>query len=70
MNLVATKNPYNSLKGLLVKNNIKQKEMAKMIEIDPSTFNFKINRTNGRDFTLDEAIRMADILNVAIDDFF
>lgn len=70
MTAVKTRKPYNNLKGLLVRNEIKQSEMAKMIGMDTSTFNLKINRTNGRDFTLDEAIQISEILNVKVDDFF
>ena len=54
----------------MAKNNIRQKQMADMVGMDPSTFNFKINRTNGRDFTLDESIKIAEILDVKVDDFF
>lgn len=40
MSIVAVSKRHNSLKGLLFKNNIKQRKMIKMINIDPSTFNF------------------------------
>lgn len=70
MTATKDKRPYNNLKGLLVRNEIKQSEMARKIEVDPSTFNLKINRTKGRDFTLDEAIKMSGILGVKVDDFF
>lgn len=70
MSATKTRNPYNNLKGLLVRNGIKQIEMASKINMDLTTFNLKINRTNGRDFTLDEAIQIAEILKVKVDDFF
>lgn len=70
MNATKTRKPYNNLKGLLVRNDIKQSEMAKLINMDKSTFNLKVNRTNGRDFSLDEAIKIANILDVKVDDFF
>lgn len=70
MGTTTIEKPYNNLKGLLVKNGIKQSDMAKLVGVDPSTFSFKINRKNGRDFTLDEAIKMAEAMNVKVDDFF
>lgn len=54
----------------MVRNEIIQSEMAKKIDMDRSTFNLKINRTNGKDFRLCEAIQIAEILNVKVDDFF
>lgn len=62
--------PYNNLKGLLAKNDIRQSEMAQMVGMDSSSFSQKINRKNGRDFKLDESVRIAKILDVKIDDFF
>lgn len=62
--------PYYSLKTILAKQDISQKQMAEMLDIDRATFNLKINRTKGRDFDLGEAMTMASILDVKVDDFF
>lgn len=70
MNAVRDRKPYKNLKALMVLGELNQSEMAKKIGMDTSTFNLKINRTGGRDFSLDEAIRISEILDVKVDDFF
>lgn len=62
--------PYFLLKSLLDRKGISQGELAKSVGIDRSTFNLKINRADGRDFKLSEAILIAKKLNVKVDDFF
>ncbi|HCX0659232.1 TPA: helix-turn-helix transcriptional regulator, partial [Staphylococcus aureus] len=47
-----------------------QKEVAKAIGMSRSLLSIKINRINGRDFTTSEAKKLADHLNVKVDDFF
>lgn len=64
------KEPYFKLFDILRKKNIKQKEVAEAIGMNRSEFNSKINRSNGRDFWLEEAGQIADFLEVNIDDFF
>ena len=61
---------YGTLKGLLVRKGIKQEDLAKNIGMDRTTFNIKINRYKGRDFTLSEAIKISNVINEPIDNFF
>lgn len=62
--------PYYNLKSLIERKGMTQVEVAKKMTMDRTTFNLKINRTNGRDFTFQEAIRIAKILNEKIELFF
>lgn len=64
------KSPYYNLKSLIERKNMTQLEVAKKIGMDRTTFNLKINRTKGRDFTFQEAIKIAQILNEKIELFF
>ena len=61
---------YGTLKGLLVQKNIKQEDLANQIGMDRTTFNIKINRYRGRDFTLSEAIAISKAIEEPIDNFF
>lgn len=63
-------NRYATLKALLVRKDIKQEDVAKAIDMDRTTFNVKINRYKGRDFTLSEAIAISDYIGEPIDNFF
>lgn len=62
--------PYYQLKMIMSKKGVKQSDIAELLDRDVSTINFKINRTSGRDFTLSEAQKLANFLNVNISDFF
>lgn len=62
--------PYYSLKTLIKKKGKTQADVAKEIGMDRTTFNLKINRNNGRDFTFQEAISIADVLKEKIELFF
>ncbi|MCD1025792.1 helix-turn-helix transcriptional regulator [Enterococcus sp. SMC-9] len=64
------KSPYYNLKSLIERKGMTQVEVAKKMQMDRTTFNLKINRTNGRDFTFQEAIKIARILNEKIELFF
>lgn len=64
------KAPYYNLKSLIERKGQTQTEVAKKMQMDRTTFNLKINRTNGRDFTFQEAIKIAELLNEKIDNFF
>lgn len=46
-----------------------QNEIAEKLAVDRSVFNVKINRSNGDDFTLEEAIKIFKVLNEKIDYF-
>ncbi len=47
-----------------------KKKLLKQSEMSRSLLSIKINRINGRDFTTSEAKKLADHLNVKVDDFF
>lgn len=64
------KSPYNNLKIIIEKQEQTQKDVADKMNMNRSTFNLKINRTNGRDFSLEEAKRLSEILKISIDNFF
>lgn len=52
---------FNRLKGLMVENNITQLQMAQIIDLNPSTLNFKLNGKS--EFTLSEAMKISSIFN-------
>lgn len=64
------KSPYYNLKEIIQRKGLTQSKIADELGIDRSTFNLKINRTNGRDFTFEEAIRLSKMLNEKIEYFF
>ena len=64
------KAPYYNLKLLMDRKGLTQSKVAEELKMDRATFNLKINRKNGRDFTFGEAIRIAGLLEEKIDDFF
>ncbi|MGI6155043.1 MAG: helix-turn-helix domain-containing protein [Enterococcus lemanii] len=64
------KAPYYKLKMLMDKKGLTQSKMAEELMMDRATFNLKINRKNGRDFTFAEAIKIANLLDEKIDNFF
>ncbi|WP_455078972.1 helix-turn-helix domain-containing protein [Peptostreptococcus stomatis] len=61
---------YAILKSILDARDISQADIADAIGMDRTTFNVKINRYKGRDFTLQEAIKISNFIGVSIDDFF
>lgn len=61
---------YQTLKSILVKKEIKQQELADAINMDRTTLSAKINRYQGRDFTLDEARAISEFIKEPIDNFF
>ena len=62
--------PYFGLMDTMKRKGTSQYELAKRLGIDRSTFNLKINRSLGRDFSLSEALSISKILNISIDSFF
>lgn len=62
--------PYYNLKSLIERKGYTQASIAKLMGIDRVTFNVKLNRANGRDFTFQEAIKLAKILDEKIEYFF
>lgn len=64
------KAPYYNIKGIISKRGLTQADIADKMGMDRSTFNLKINRTKGRDFSFSEAIKLAAVLNENIDYFF
>lgn len=61
---------YEGLKDVLRKKNISQRELANAVDMQRTTLNIKINRYDGRDFTLREAQKISNYLNISINDFF
>ncbi|HFE9853030.1 TPA: helix-turn-helix transcriptional regulator [Enterococcus faecalis] len=64
------KQPYYNLKIIIDKKRLTQTKVAEKIGMDRATFNLKLNRTKGRDFSLEEAKAIADVVEERIDDFF
>lgn len=64
------KMPYFNLKTLIAKKGFTQSKIAEMLGMPRTTFNLKINRTNGRDFTLQEAVNISVILEEKIESFY
>ena len=48
---------------------MKQKEIAEQLDMDKSTFNMKVNRYRGRDFTFSEASKLSKLLDIKMQDF-
>lgn len=61
--------PYLNLKSIIVSKGLKQKDVAKKLDMDKSTFNMKVNRYRGRDFTFSEASQLSKILDIKMEDF-
>ena len=59
---------YLNLKSIIVSKGMKQKEIAEKLGMDKSTFNMKVNRYRGRDFTFSEASELSKILDVKMED--
>ncbi len=51
---------YTKLRIFLLENGIKNKEVAKLLEIDDSTFSRKISKKTKTDFNLDEVRKICD----------
>lgn len=60
---------YSKLKGYFVEKNISQQEVAKLLNINRSTLNSKLNR-NRADFTMEEARLIALKYNLDMNKFF
>lgn len=61
---------YSVLKSIIVQKGMTQQEIAEAIGMDRTTFNIKINRYQGRDFTLQEAMQISNYIKEPIDNFF
>jgi len=61
---------YSKLKGLIVEKEFSQTRLASKLNIDRSTLSCKLNRTKGRDLSFSEAIKIAEILDVNVSDFY
>ena len=55
-------------KGFCVANNIKQKDIAKILGITRTTANLKLN--NKQPFTLEQVKLLCDAYKISADDFF
>lgn len=61
--------PYFGLMIEMKKQKRTQSELAKLINVNRSTFNQKLNRINGKDFYYSEAQLIAKKLNIHVSDF-
>jgi transcriptional regulator with XRE-family HTH domain len=61
--------PFLKVKARMVEKEITQEEMAKHLGISPSTFNHKINATDGAEFKLTEIKAIASILEIPAEGF-
>jgi len=60
--------PFLKLRAAIVEAGYTQRDVAKAIGVDISTFSQKIN--GHRDFTLQECVRIANLVNRSLDDIF
>lgn len=60
--------PFLKLRAAIVEAGYTQGDIAKAIGVDISTFSQKIN--GHRDFTLQECVRIASMVNRSLDDIF
>lgn len=63
------KAPYLKLKMYLLENDIKHKDVAKLLGITPALFSQKINK-NKSNFTLDEASKICSEYNLSMHEYF
>jgi DNA-binding XRE family transcriptional regulator len=61
--------PYLNLKSVIVSKGMKQNDVAQKLNMSKTTFSAKINRNNGRDFSYSEAVQIAHMLNIKMEDF-
>lgn len=61
---------YDKLKRILEQKNISIKELSNKINVSTEKLNMKLNRYNGKDFTLTEAKAISKVLNEPINNFF
>lgn len=63
-------NYTSRIKAFMKLNEINQDEMAKKLGLSRTAFNLKLNRMGTRLFDIDEAMEIAKILNVTLDQIF
>ncbi|PNZ42169.1 helix-turn-helix domain-containing protein [Staphylococcus simulans] len=63
-------NAYNKLKGLLIERGIKNKDLAELLDVNRTTVNKKLNRTNGNDFSMTEVRKICLYLDISADIYF
>ncbi|HER9558000.1 helix-turn-helix domain-containing protein [Streptococcus anginosus] len=68
-NAAVMEKPYLNLKSIIVSKGMKQKDIAKKLDMDKSTFSMKVNRYRGRDFTFSEANQLSKLLDIKMEDF-
>ncbi len=61
--------PYYGLMIEMKRQKKTQSELAKLINVNRSTFNQKLNRINGKDFYYSEASLIAHALHMQVSDF-
>lgn len=68
-NVKRRREPYNKLKGFFVQNNIKQQDVAKLLEKSKSALNQNLNGTGG-DFSVNEVRILCKNYNISADEYF
>lgn len=61
--------PYLKFKNFLTENNIKRKEIAKLLGITSSSLSRKINKRNN-DFNFNEVKEICKFFKISADEFF
>ena len=61
---------YKRLKAFRIMNDVSQREMASKLNMAISTYNPKENRVGNRDFSVEEAKQICDILGEKFEDIF
>lgn len=62
--------PYFGLMVEMKKQGKTQKDLAKLINVNRTTFSQKLNRVGGKDFYYSEARMIADDLHIKISNFY
>ena len=62
--------PYKKLKGALVAKGVKVKDVAVLLDITPATASNKLNRKNGADFRIAEAVKMCQEWGLDLNSIF
>lgn len=64
-----TRQPYSKFKGFLAEKNIKQKEIAELINISEATLSKRLNGKGG-DFTIQDLKKICLTLDIKAEIFF
>ena len=68
-NVNRRRKPYYKFKSFLVEHDIKQQELAKLLNKSKSAINQNLNGTGG-DFSISELKVLKEAYNIKVDDYF